>query len=269
MNGGASANSAMNNCVLYNNFSTNRGGGTFGAYLTNCTVVGNSATSQGGGTWGGAIYNSIVYYNSAPTDSNASTGPIFYSCTTKTTGTGITNEPAFVDLVAGDLRLSSNSPCINAGNSAYITNATDLAGDARITAGTVDIGAFEFPSPGSIVSYAWLQQYSLPADGSADYVDSDGDGMNNWQEWRAGTVPTNALSRLAMVAATPGPSGVTVQWQSVGGKFYSLQRATSLGFASPSLVTVFSNIFGNAGTTSYLDSSAPNSESLFYRVGVQ
>jgi len=269
VNGGASANSAMNNCVLHNNFSTNRGGGTFVAYLTNCTVVGNSATSQGGGTWGGAIYNSIVYYNSAPTDSNASSGPIFYSCTTKTTGTGITNEPAFVDSAAGDLRLSSNSPCINAGNNAYITNATDLAGEARIAAGTVDIGAFEFQSPGSIISYAWLQQYGLPADGSADDVDSDGDGMNNWQEWRAGTVPTNALSVLTMVAATPGSSGVTVRWQSVGGKFYSLQRGTNLGFESHSLVTVFSNILGNAGTTSYLDSSAPNSELLFYRVGVQ
>jgi hypothetical protein len=237
--------------------------------LTNCTVVGNSATSQGGGTWGGAIYNSIVYYNSAPTDSNASSGPIFYSCTTKSTGTGITNEPAFVDLAAGDLRLSSNSPCINAGNNAYITNATDLAGNARIAGGTVDIGAFEFRFPGSIISYAWLQQYGLPVDGSADYVDSDGDGMNNWQEWRAGTVPTNALSLLTMLAATPDSSGVTVQWQSVAGKFYSLQRGTNLGFESPSLVTVFSNILGSAGTTSYLDSSPPNSELLIYRVSVQ
>jgi hypothetical protein len=174
-----------------------------------------------------------------------------------------------VDLAAGDLRLSSNSPCINAGNNAYITNANDLAENARIAAGTVDIGAFEYQSPGSIISYAWLQQYGLPADGSADYVDSDGDGMNNWQEWRAGTVPTNALSVLTMVTATPGSSGVTAQWQSVGGKFYFLQRGTNLGFESPSLVTVFSNIPGNAGTTSYLDSSAPNSALLFYRVGVQ
>jgi len=124
------------------------------------------------------------------------------------------------------MRLQSNSPCINAGYNGCAPSGSDLDGNPRIVGGRVDIGAYEFQSPTSLISYAWLQQYCLPTDGSVDTIDSDGDGMSNWQEWRAGTNPTNALSCLAMLApscSTNSP-GVTVNWQSVQGINYYLQR---------------------------------------------
>jgi len=168
----------------------------------------------------------------------------------------------FVDATNGNLRLQSNSPCINAGNNTFVTTTTDLDGRPRIVGDTVDMGAYEFQGPFN----QWLQQYGLPTEGSADFIDSDGDGMNNWQEWVCGTNPTNALSVLRMVSALTTSTNATVTWQSVAGVNYFLERSANPAAPFTLLAT---NILGQAGTTSYGDTNAAGNGPFFYRVGIR
>jgi hypothetical protein len=273
--GGGVFLSTLNSCLVFSN-SASIGGGASYCTLNNCTIISNSASSAGGGTGDSGtpksvLNNCIVYYNAAPTGSNYYSATLNYCCTASlpTNGVGnITSEPLFVDLIGGNFHLQSNSSCINSGKNSYVTNSTDFDGNPRIVGGTVDIGPYEYQTPTSILSYAWAQQYGLPTDGSADYLDSDGDGMNNWQEWKAGTIPTNPTSVLQLSSPSNSISGVTVTWQSVSGVTYYLQRSTNLS-AQTTFSSIKSNIVGQAISTSYTDTTATNSDSFFYRVGVQ
>jgi hypothetical protein len=289
--GGGAYSCALNNCTLISNaagasaytggqqgFAHGAGGGASSCRLRNCTLVNNTAYAPYGGIGGGADYyserfNCIAWHNYSLSDLDPA--PECEDCDSPGRLSGDTwfGDPLFVDTNGwANLRLQSNSPCINAGNNSYLTNSYlansfDLDGNPRIVGGTVDIGAYEFQSPTSLLSYAWLQQYGLPTDGSADFTDPDGDGMNNWQEWRCGTDPTNALSALRMLMPVNTGTNVMVTWQSAAGVNYFLERSTNLT-APPAFVTLATGIQGQAGTTTFVDSNARGAGPFFYRVGV-
>jgi parallel beta-helix repeat protein len=280
--GGGAYGGVLYNCVLDGNSATNgAGGGIYQANAVNCTIISNFASGGGGGVLGGALYNSIVYYNNSPTGSNYS-GTIFMDCCTlplpNTFSGCFTNAPVFVNPAGGDFHEQTNSPTINGGLNNYVNGSpypplplltTDFDGNPRIIGGTVDVGAYEYQGSnlGLPVPIPWLVKYNLPTDGSADYLDSDGDGMNNWQEWIAGTDPKNSSSFLQMLAPASSGPNIVVSWNSVAGVPYYIQRATDLG-AVPAFQRLVSNIIGHAGTTSYTDTNSVGPGPYYYRIGV-
>jgi hypothetical protein len=274
--GGGAFNCTVNSCTVAGNsaraYNVNwdatsqaEGGGAYSCTMNNCTLVGNSATAisrgpssfsdeYGGGASECELNNCIAYYNSGYVqyieigENDAAFCTLNYCWLPDG---DIANAPVFVDTNRwANLRLQSNSPCINAGKNAYVLGATDLGGNPRIAGGTVDIGAYEFQTPASRISYAWLQQYGLPITANTDGADPDEDGMDNWQEWLCQTDPTNALSALRLLA----PIATSTR---------SVNLRTSAAFTP-----LATNVFGAPSTTTFTDTNAVGSGPFFYRVGV-
>ena len=141
------------------------------ATLINCTLAGNSAGSVGG-MWGGhgmTITHSILWGNTdnsgsefhAQLAANSATTSLSYNCIQGwDPGPGwepyrnVALDPLFVDPLGADgilgtldddLRLSDDSPLINAGDPAFIPDpvASDLGGNPRVQGCRVDLGPYE------------------------------------------------------------------------------------------------------------------------------
>ena len=124
----------LENCLVVGNGTAAQGWLFSDCSLYGCTVVGNREDSFCKGplfTWGCKAYNSIIYGN------ELEEGYCTYeACRTE--------DPGFVDAAHGDYRLAMGSPCINAGDNAFVWTSSDLDGNPRIVRRTVDIGCYEF-----------------------------------------------------------------------------------------------------------------------------
>ena len=165
--GGGAQGGILINCIIRDNWTTENGGGAQGAALINCTVVGNRA-GWGGGVANGRLTNSIVYFNSANYGPNFyynggshSEALITFCCTTPQPYNAfgnITANPLLVDMVGGNCRLQTGSPCFNAGDNSNAKSHTDFDGDPRIVASVVDMGAYEFQAAGlDVAPYILIQ----------------------------------------------------------------------------------------------------------------
>ncbi len=187
----------------------------YDAVVSNCVISGNSTIGDGAGAFGGTLNNCTLTHNTS--------GQIFGIYTV---GRSLTH-CSWTRTGGRTCVCNPTPPCINAGNNSYVTSATDLEGNPRIVGGNVDIGAYEFQSPASMISYAWLHQFNLPINPSTDAADPDGDGVNNYREWLAGSDPTNPFSFPPLLTLIPYGANVILTWptNAVG---FTLQSTTNL-----------------------------------------
>ena len=190
VNGGGDATGALFSCLLYGNRAGSAGGGGYLSDLYNCTLAGNAATNYGGGAYICSIYNGIVYYNTCSNGANHFDSSATYSCTVPNTGgTGnTTNAPQFVDAAVGNYRLSTNSPCIDRGNNAYVQGTKDLDGNPRFLNGVVDMGAYETQLYTGYRAWAAAITNGLTNDTDC----ATGDGYPNLLKYATGSSPTDA-----------------------------------------------------------------------------
>ena len=151
--GGGIYNERSSSHISNTAFTTNSSfyGGAIHNEWNSVTSVVNSILWENNGRYGSQIYNN---YDSSPAKVTYSVIQGGYS------GEGNTNiDPLFVDSDSSDFHLQTGSPAINTGNNAAIPTDTidldndgntsepiplDLDGNARVIAGTVDMGPYEY-----------------------------------------------------------------------------------------------------------------------------
>jgi hypothetical protein len=219
--GGALYGGRAENCLFVENVSK-AGGAQRGGIAQNCTFSGNSAT-YGEAVYVGRLNNCVSWPDSVSGNPLVTTACCF-------------NDPLFGSTNLGDYGLSAESPCIDAGIATFSTQVEDLAGSPRIFGSSIDLGAFEFPVTRNTpvaVPTRWMVEHGF--DGDSDALDDqDEDGMITWEEYVAGTHPSDPES-LFRVGIAGDSSQYVVSWfPSIAGRKYLVQGTENLtnGFHS-------------------------------------
>jgi predicted outer membrane repeat protein len=253
----SNSNPALINVVFWNN-TAGHGGGVFNdgsstaLSMTNVTFAMNTANAG----YGGAVYN----YNSSSTmvnvvawDNSAYAGgaQLFKYGTGSTSvsyslvqgglpsgyvdgGGNIDENPLFMNVPGGNLRMHPTSPAANSGDNAAILGVvtTDLDGNPRIAGVAVDMGAYEYPCPlGSVV-----------------YVDKDATtGENTGEDW------DNAFLKLSEALEWAVCDGVTEIWVAEGTYYPSSGNDRTATFQLVNSVAVYGGFAGGEVSVSQRD----------------
>lgn len=174
---GNAATTSVVNSRLYDNWTPGVAAGAIGAnnpsltlQVIGCSIVANRAEGVDAVAAGIAAYQGTTeVYNSILWGNTSTTGSIEFQQLTRSAEAAILvehgivqgadpltttlgpgpvsgDDPLFIDLAAGDLRLGFSSPAIDAGDASFLPGyqTEDLDGNPRILGVDVDLGAYEF-----------------------------------------------------------------------------------------------------------------------------
>ena len=152
-------------------------------------------------------------------------------------------------------------------------NSMVLSGNGKMDDLVINAGvAPDYVTPTNHIPYGWLTFMGVVTNGAssaemnaAENQDSDGDGMLNWQEYLAGTQPTNPASKLAIISQVIS-NGTYISWLSSSGALapYRVDSSTNL---TGSWKNELANIPTDPSGTNHWSSSSTNVQS-FYRVQI-
>lgn len=163
-----------------------------------------------------------------------------------------------------------------------LTNATDFAASGLgwfyDSGGFVNVKfghlggatqiAFAPDSVGDGISDSWrATQFGSPTTTNASTCatcDPDGDGLNNLQEYLAGTAPQDSSNLLRVNSASTTGNAVTISFGSVLGMKYQVEYNPDLQTGTWQVLT--NGITGTGGVLPVVDSGAVNQTKRFYRV---
>ena len=281
---------SMYNCLIADNVATDHSAGVYfrtysGSWIQNCTIAGNRAAA-GAGAGLNVVTGSWTYFHNCVIGNNWSgdeernvardTDVTFTYCCSPEELNGandshnVTADPEFADAASSDYRLSSSSPCVDAGNNANAPSGTDLDGNDRIVDGkhtgtpTVDIGCYEYApaadetlvfisrnTPAEILSGATSEFSAAVLKGGADvdpsqvtYEWSFGDGASESGVGKASVTHAYAPGRYTVtltvtvdgVQVTAGlPNAVTVYGSSTA--YVSLTGGDEWPYDTPDKAT--------------------------------
>jgi titin len=243
-------NSAYNAIGLYDGGNQSLAAPTLSsAVVTTNTVISGSYNGASGKTY------QLDFYSAAPPASSAEC--MTYLGSISVLGTGGT--------AAFSAHLGVHLPAGRAVTAA----ATDPAGNTSpVSAG---LAVAMVSTPGDGIPDAWRARYfggsGTTTNSQSDaFADPDHDGASNYQEFLAGTNPTNAASVLKLTALNPSSSTNVISLDSVNGIVYRILSRDDL--IGGDWMILADQVIGSGTNMFFYDPSTPAADRRFYRAQV-
>ncbi|MFA7369704.1 MAG: LamG-like jellyroll fold domain-containing protein, partial [Kiritimatiellales bacterium] len=233
------------------------------SWLTNGTYNATTLGMLGTGTYTGSGSLDVGYYTL--TGSATGNGTVFPASTNVLLGSSAN----FLITASNYYRIASlttNEASVGLAfdNSSTATNfvwSNVQSAGALVATFTEQLAADPANTP-----YWWLAQYGLTNFTADALTDADGDGLLTWQEYIAGTNPTNPASVFEITGSSVTPQGAVIRWSSASNKLYNLSRTTNL-LEAFSVIAGASNMPATPPENGYTNPVQAGGAS-FYRVNV-